>query len=79
VITLKYKNLTDKHNQVIYVRARALVALFPKSHIAALMQVAYKVSLSAHLKKPLAVATAFIFLFSLAFGGRRVKLSLHNK
>jgi len=41
--------------------------------------VTYKVSLSAHLKKPLAVATAFISLFTLAFGGRRVNLSLHKK
>jgi oligosaccharyltransferase complex subunit alpha (ribophorin I) len=57
-ITFEYKQLTDRHNQIIYV--------------------AYKVPVSAHLKKPLAVATAFISLFMLALGGRRVNLSLHK-
>ncbi|KAF7965817.1 hypothetical protein HWV62_41729 [Athelia sp. TMB] len=43
-----------------------------------LVYVTYKVPFSAHLKKPLAVATAFLSLFGLALAGRRINLSLHK-
>ncbi|KAF4602444.1 dolichyl-diphosphooligosaccharide--protein glycosyltransferase subunit 1 [Pleurotus pulmonarius] len=39
--------------------------------------VSYKVPFSAHLKKPTAVATAFMGLFVLTLIGRRINLSLH--
>jgi len=41
--------------------------------------VSYKVSMSAHLIKPIAVATAFFSLFTLCMFGRRVDLTLHQK
>ncbi|KAH7929440.1 Ribophorin I [Leucogyrophana mollusca] len=41
--------------------------------------VSYKVSLSAHLKKPIAVATAFFGVFAFALTARRVDLRLHKK
>jgi oligosaccharyltransferase complex subunit alpha (ribophorin I) len=41
--------------------------------------VSYKVPFSAHLKKPLAVATAFFSLFVLALGIRRIDLRIHKK
>ncbi|KII95215.1 hypothetical protein PLICRDRAFT_206669 [Plicaturopsis crispa FD-325 SS-3] len=44
-----------------------------------IIYVAYKVPFTAHLKKPLAVATAFLAVFALALGGRRVDLRLHKK
>ncbi|EGN93047.1 hypothetical protein SERLA73DRAFT_190196 [Serpula lacrymans var. lacrymans S7.3] len=58
-VSLEYKDLTDKHNGIIYV--------------------AYKVPLSAHLKKPLAVATAFLGVFVFALTARRVDLRLHKR
>lgn len=42
-------------------------------------QVAYKVPFSAHLKKPLAVATAFMSLFVLAFAWKRFDPSIQKK
>jgi len=41
-------------------------------------QVSYKLPISAHLKKPIAVATAFLGLFVLAIAGRRVDLRIHK-
>ncbi|KDR83748.1 hypothetical protein GALMADRAFT_236102 [Galerina marginata CBS 339.88] len=41
--------------------------------------VSYKVSWSAHLKKPIAVGTAFLGLFTLGMIARRVNLTLHQK
>jgi len=41
--------------------------------------VTYKVSMSAHLKKPIAVAAAFFSLFMLGVFARRVNLTLHQK
>ncbi|PPR06967.1 hypothetical protein CVT26_004287 [Gymnopilus dilepis] len=41
--------------------------------------VSYKVSWSAHLKKPIAVGTAFLALFVLGTISRRVNLTLHQK
>jgi oligosaccharyltransferase complex subunit alpha (ribophorin I) len=41
--------------------------------------VSYKVSFSAHLKKPVAVGTAFLALFMLGMITRRVNLTLHQK
>jgi len=41
--------------------------------------VSYKVSMSAHLKKPIAVAAAFFSLFTLAMFAKRVDLTLHQK
>jgi oligosaccharyltransferase complex subunit alpha (ribophorin I) len=41
--------------------------------------VKYQVTTSAHLKKPLAVATAFFGLFTVAFLARRVDLTIHQK
>ncbi|KAF8812442.1 oligosaccharyl transferase alpha subunit [Phlegmacium glaucopus] len=41
--------------------------------------VSYKVSLSAHFKKPIAVAAAFFSLFMLGMLARRVDLTLHQK
>ena len=70
-ITLKYEQLTDRHTGVIYVSALALrLVLFyvTANHV----QVSYKVPFSAHLTKPIAVATALMGLFVLAFGWRRV-------
>ncbi|KIJ70571.1 hypothetical protein HYDPIDRAFT_172361 [Hydnomerulius pinastri MD-312] len=58
-ISLTYKDLTDKHTELIYV--------------------SYKVPLSAHLKKPIAVGTAFLSLFLFGFTARRVDLRLHKK
>lgn len=42
------------------------------------VQVSYKVPLSAHLRKPLAVATAFLALFSFAFTAKRISLQIHK-
>ncbi|KAL1747451.1 Ribophorin I, partial [Schizophyllum fasciatum] len=58
-LTFKYKDLTEKHAQSIYV--------------------SYKVSTAAHLKKPLAVATALFGLFSFAIIARRIDLSIHKQ
>ncbi|KAF8165352.1 oligosaccharyl transferase alpha subunit [Crassisporium funariophilum] len=41
--------------------------------------VSYKVSTSAHLKKPVAVAFAFLSIFTLGMFARRVDLTLHQK
>lgn len=41
--------------------------------------VSYKVPVSAHLKKPIAVATAFLGLFAVAFAWKRVDLRLQKK
>ena len=43
------------------------------------MQVAYKVPFSAHLKKPTAVAIAFVGLFVLAFTWKRVDVRIQIK
>ena len=43
------------------------------------IQVAYKVPFSAHLKKPAAVAIAFIGLFVLAFTWKRVDVRIQTK
>ncbi|OBZ70453.1 Dolichyl-diphosphooligosaccharide--protein glycosyltransferase subunit 1 [Grifola frondosa] len=41
--------------------------------------VAYKVPLAAHLKKPFAVATAFIALFVLALASKRIDIRIQKK
>jgi oligosaccharyltransferase complex subunit alpha (ribophorin I) len=41
--------------------------------------VSYKVSMSAHFKKPMAVAVAFFSLFTLGMLAKRVNLTLHQK
>ncbi|KAI0736193.1 oligosaccharyl transferase alpha subunit [Fomitopsis betulina] len=41
--------------------------------------VTYKVPLSAHLKKPLSVATAFMTLFVLGFAAKRIDLRVQKK
>ncbi|KAF8897526.1 oligosaccharyl transferase alpha subunit [Infundibulicybe gibba] len=41
--------------------------------------VSYRVPLSAHLKKPVAVAAVFFSLFALAVVGRRIDLTIHKK
>jgi len=41
--------------------------------------VSYKVSTSAHLKKPIAVAAAFFSVFVFGFLARRVNLTIHEK
>ncbi|KAH7914362.1 Ribophorin I [Hygrophoropsis aurantiaca] len=46
---------------------------------AGVIYVSYKVPLSAHLKKPIAVATAFFSVFAFALTARRVDLRLHKK
>jgi len=43
-----------------------------------IIYVAYKTPLSAHLKKPVAVATAFLGLFAVAFAWKRVDLRLQK-
>ncbi|TRM67578.1 Ribophorin I [Schizophyllum amplum] len=58
-LTFKYKDLTEKHAQSIYV--------------------SYKVSTSAHLKKPLTVATALLGLFAFATVARRINLSIDKQ
>ncbi|KAK0468357.1 Ribophorin I [Desarmillaria tabescens] len=58
-LTFKYKELTDKHAESIYVT--------------------YRVPLSAHLKKPVAVATAFFSLFTFALFARRIDLTISKK
>lgn len=51
-VTLRKKQITDKHDGIIYV--------------------SYVVPLSAHLRKPVAVAVATISLFTFAFFARRI-------
>ncbi|KAF8204968.1 oligosaccharyl transferase alpha subunit [Pholiota molesta] len=58
-LTFKYKDLTVRHAESIFV--------------------SYKVSWSAHLKKPIAVGTAFLGLFTLSMIARRVNLTLHQQ
>ncbi|KAJ7068267.1 Ribophorin I [Mycena amicta] len=58
VITLHFKDLTEKHALPIYV--------------------SYKVPLSAHLKKPLAVAVAFLSVFAFGIIFRRIDLRIHK-
>ena len=43
------------------------------------VQVTYKVPFSAHLRKPVAVATAFFGLFALGFVSRRVDMRIRTK
>jgi len=45
---------------------------------AAMIYVSYKVPLSAHLKKPIAVGVAFLALFVIGLAARRVDLRLHK-
>jgi oligosaccharyltransferase complex subunit alpha (ribophorin I) len=47
-------------------------------HAFGTVYVTYRVPFSAHMKKPIAVATAFLILFALGLVGRRVNLELHN-
>ena len=42
-------------------------------------QVTYKVPFSAHMRKPVAVATAFISLFVLGFVTKRVDVRIRRK
>ena len=70
-ITLQYEQLTDRHTGVIYVSAsQGSIVILPVT--ANFVQVSYKVPFSAHLTKPLAVATALMGLFVLAFAWKRV-------
>ncbi|CEL59878.1 oligosaccharyltransferase complex subunit alpha (ribophorin I) [Rhizoctonia solani AG-1 IB] len=57
-ITLKKKNLSDKHAGTIYVT--------------------YSLSVAAHFKKPIAVTSAALALFTFALGARRFDLALHK-
>jgi len=57
-ITLKYSDLTDRHNGVIYI--------------------SYKVPFTTHMQKPIAVASAFFGLFTLAVAFRRVDTRIHK-
>ncbi|KAI0775924.1 oligosaccharyl transferase alpha subunit [Trametes elegans] len=58
-ITLKYRDLTDKHAGTLYVT--------------------YKVPFRAHLRKPLAVATAFLGVFAVAIAWKRVDIRIRRK
>jgi len=51
--------------------------LTPK-HVANIY-VTYKVSLSAHLRKPIAVAVGFFSLFTIAMFLRRIELTINSK
>lgn len=70
-ITLKYEQLTDRHTGVIYV-STIDVRFVHRCTTANHVQVSYKVPFSAHLTKPLAVATALMGVFVLAFAWKRV-------
>ena len=43
------------------------------------LQVTYKVPFSAHMRKPIAVATAFLGLFVLGFVSKRVDMRIRRK
>ncbi|KAH7887746.1 Ribophorin I [Phlebopus sp. FC_14] len=45
---------------------------------AGMIYVSYKIPIAAHLKKPVAIATAFLSLFLFGFTARRVDLRLHK-
>jgi oligosaccharyltransferase complex subunit alpha (ribophorin I) len=78
VLTFQYKDLTVKHAETILVR---ILMNYIISCLAdrLMIKVSYKVSMSSHLIKPIAVATAFFSLFTLCMFARRVDLTLHQK
>lgn len=76
-VFLKYTQLTDRHSGTVYV---SIISSCSLDHgLIAIYQVAYKVPFSAHLKKPLAVATAFMGLFVVAFAWKRFDPSIEKK
>lgn len=76
-VIFEYENLTDRHQGTIYVRGHSLCRCL--LGILNIMQVSYRVPFGAHLRKPVAVATAFFAMFALAIGVRRVDFSLQKK
>jgi len=76
ILTFNYKDLTVKHAESIFVSLFFRFRLLPSELY---YKVTYKVSWSAHLKKPLAVGTAFLGLFTLGMIARRVDFTIHQK
>ena len=71
--------LTVKHDGNVYVRPRSPAPTFRPELTCPFVQVTYKVPFSAHLQKPVAVATAFLGLFALALAWKRVDIRIRRK
>src|ERR1700722_1476514 len=76
-ILFKYEQLTERHASMIYVSYMQIPCVPSLTRL--LFQVSYKLPLLAHLRKPIAVTTAFLAFFVVAIIARRADIRIHHK
>jgi oligosaccharyltransferase complex subunit alpha (ribophorin I) len=75
-LTFTYKDLTLKHVDYIIV---GFLLFFPVVMRSLCLQVSYRLSWIAHLRKPICVGTVFFAFFVFGMMSRRVDLTLQHK